>query len=94
MPEESEIISILREIRDLHRAHFEESKQLRAATLQRQEDAVKRSQQAAASAEQTRQANREFHRQVSRDRIVTYLSAALNAVLVFALLYAVLVLRR
>jgi hypothetical protein len=105
VPDESETVALLREIRDLQRAHFEQYKQFTAAALRRQEEAIAIQQQSASSAAQARQANQQFREEVqrnasdarrlaSRARAIAWVSASLNAVLVFALVYALLVLLR
>ncbi len=57
MPDESEIVSLLREIRDLQKQHFERYSEFTAAALLRQEEATARSKDIAArQAEATQKA--------------------------------------
>jgi hypothetical protein len=99
----SEKNTLLREIRDLQRGHFEQYKQFTAAALGRQEEAIAIQQQSANSAAQVRQENQQFREEVqknaadarhlaSRAQAVMWISVSLNALLVFALVYALVVL--
>ncbi len=58
--------SLLREIRDLQKAHFERYQEFTAAALQRQEDAVGRQERLSASASQEREAAQQYRLQMQR----------------------------
>ena len=105
MPDDAEIIALLREIRDLQRAHFERYQQFTAAALDRSEDAAERQKQIAASSAREREASAEYRAQMqeflaetrrarTRANMIVVISVLLQSALVFTLLCIVFTLLR
>jgi ABC-type nickel/cobalt efflux system permease component RcnA len=105
MPEETETVALLREIRDLQRAHFERYKKSTAAALRRQDEASERQQQFTARTAQARKTDLEYRavrqqflaeskRSARQTRVIVWISVVLQFGLVFAPGCIILVLLR
>ena len=98
MPENSEIINLLREIRDVQQAHFARNQEYTAATVKRQEEASENQKAIAARSAQHREADQQFRQQVQENAmevrraqkkmmVINVVGAVLRAALIFVLVY-------
>jgi hypothetical protein len=105
VPETDETIALLREIRDLQKAHFERYNEFTAAALKRQEDAAEMQKRLSASTAQARESDQQYRLQMqqylaetrasaTRSRVILAVSVVLQLLLVFALGCIILVLLR
>jgi hypothetical protein len=93
---EQEMIALLREIRDVQRAHFERYQEYTAAALKHQEEAGERKTKLMASSAQSRETNDQYRlqtlqilaetrRSATNTRLILWASMALQVALIFAL---------
>jgi hypothetical protein len=80
MADESEIVLLLREIRDLQRAHFERYKEFTADASKRAQDAVERQNQSSARLAEARQIDQQYRDQAQQN-VVNARSAANRALI-------------
>jgi len=103
MSDDSEIIALLRELRDLQRAHFQRYQEFTAAVLKQQEQAAETQKKLIDSSARSREANEkhrlhaqekltEVRQSAARTRAIVWVSVVLHGMLVLALFSIILVL--
>jgi hypothetical protein len=96
VPVNDEIHSLLREIRDLQKAHFERYQEFTATAMRRQEDAAEMQKDLAAATAQAREAEQQYRLQMqqhfaetrasaARSRMILIIIVILQFMLIFAL---------
>jgi hypothetical protein len=105
MPDNDEVVELLREIRDLQRAHFDRYQEFTSLILKRQEDASESQKRLADSTARARESDQQYRLQMqqyvldprntaARSRAIILVSVALQLLLLFALGCIILATRR
>jgi len=103
--DDAEMVALLREIRDLQKAHFERYLAFTAAALQRQEEAAEMQRRLAAASAHDREASHQYrmvtqrmladaHSGAARMRVIMLIAVILQGFLLFALICIVFTLLR
>ncbi len=90
MSENDEVIALLREIRDLQKAHFARYQEFTGITMKRQEEAVKRQEEAlerqSAAAAQSRETLQQYRAETQQQLLKIRQSASRLRVLLYVLI--------